>query len=322
MTHQAAGRRGPGRRRAPISRRVALLAFLVAGMISLVAGAPRSGNGLGMMLPAVAALADWPERREVIYLEDGVTYTRLDPDTNYHIVFPEGVKTGATALEGGRDILIDGAHIVMEPEESDLERRAIYIKDATGTVQVQNVFIEGVGDAVFDAIAISAPEATVKLTEIRVEGLRGTFDGFHGDIVQPFGGVKRLVVNGLTGRSNYQGFYLQETRGPIGAVVLRNVNLSYDDNPEDLITYLLWLDGCATYPVTLRNVYIEPRDGQAVVSHAVRPSDDRPKSCLATNDGFEVMWPRIPAIDGVVISGAPPIGDFVPHPEQREENDE
>jgi hypothetical protein len=295
---------------------LALAAVLVSGASFLIAGVSSSDQP-SVTAPSVSAIAQLSHTsvgRAVVYLDDSETHTRLEPDTDYLVVLPDGPKFGATVLEGGRDILIDGGHIVMEWARSDIERRALYIKNASGTVRIQNLFIEGVDGAVFDAIAISAPDAVVQLANIRVEGVRGTFAGFHGDIVQPFGGVKRLVVDGLTGRSSYQGFYLQETSGSIGSVVLRNVNLAYDENPEDDTTFLLWLDGCSTYPVTLRNVYIDPRDGQSVSSHAVRPNDVRPKDCRAVQDGDEVSWPRIPEIDGKVISGTPVAGDFVPRP--------
>ncbi len=174
------------------------------------------------------------------------------------------------------------------------------------------MYIEGRDGIAFDAIAISAPEAVVELFNIRVDGVSGTFAGFHGDIVQPFGGVAELFVNGLTGSSNYQGFYLAETNGPIGAVTLRNVNLSYTENPEDETTYLLWLDDCPPYPVRLDNVYIEPRPGQLIGSHAVQPNDTQDHNCNAQQEGNEVWWPDMPETEGVVIEGTPPDGDFVP----------
>jgi hypothetical protein len=260
-------------------------------------------------------LAHGMEVVELIRLDTGPSYERLDPHVDYVVIFPSEPKIGPTVLEGGHNILIPRGHIVMEPGESELERRAIYIKNATGTVRIENVFIEGSDNAEFDAIAIFAPEAVVELINLRVEGVRGDFDGFHGDIVQPFGGVKKLRVDGLTGRSNYQGFYLQQTAGPIGSVSLRNVNLAYDVNPTNEVTFLLWLDGCDTYPVTLRNVYIEPRNGQLVGTHAVWPSEVQPRRCRAVQQGDEVTWPSVSEIDGMVIQGTPPAGDFVPAPD-------
>jgi hypothetical protein len=257
---------------------------------------------------AAGATDDWV----VVWLGDGPTHTELDPATNYVIMLPDKPKNGPTALEGGRNIIVPGGHIVMSRGETDLERRALYIKDATGTVRIEDLFIEGTDNAEFDAIAISAPEAVVELINIRVEDVHGTFAGFHGDIVQPFGGVRKLYVNGLTGYSSYQGFYLYQTSGAIGSVELWNVNLGYNPNPDDNTTFLLWLEGCSSYPITLRNVYIQPRENQKVIRHAVQPNDVEPRQCRATQEGDSVWWPKIQAVDGRVIEGTPPAGDFVP----------
>jgi hypothetical protein len=282
----------------------ALVAVSALAMVLVLDSFPPGDRAAGLMNAA--------GRWEVVWLEDTATYTELDRDKNYIVMLPATPKTGQTVLEGGHNILVPRGHIVMPGGDTDLERRAVYIKDATGTVRIEDLFIEGVGGAAFDAIAISAPEAVVELINIRVEGVHGTFDGFHGDIVQPFGGVRALYVNGLTGYSSYQGFYLEETSGPIGSVDLRNVNLGYDPNPEDEVTFLLWLNGCVSYPVTLRNVYIAPREGQGVRTHAVRPNAVRPAECRANQTGDTVWWPDIPEVDGMIIEGTPPSGDFVP----------
>lgn len=320
----------PSRRRSPGNRPVGTLAtrfnFLRLGTVAaaIIATAviaaiifiltplrtPRGLTGLTSEIPQEWAYSHgrgW----NVVWLNDGPTYTRLEPGADYIVMLPDGPKLGPTILEGGRNVVVPGGHIVMEGEQAE-DQRAIYIKDATGTVQIRDVFIEGRDGVAFDAIAISAPDAVVELFDIRVEGVSGTYSGFHGDIVQPFGGVRELFVNGLTGRSNYQGFYLSETNGIIGSVTLRNVNLTYDDNPENETTYLLWLDDCAPYPVVLDNVFIEPRPGQRIGSQAVQPNDTQDHRCQARQEGDEVWWPDMPEVDGVVIEGTPPGGDFVP----------
>lgn len=282
----------------------ALLALLTVACVPQL----RSAQTTDAALDAADASDEWV----VVWLGDGPTHTELDPETDYVIMLPDKPKNGSTVLDGGRNIIVPGGHIIMSKGETDLERRALYIKDATGTVRIEDLFIEGTDDAEFDAIAISAPEAVVELINIRVEDVHGTFAGFHGDIVQPFGGVRKLYVNGLTGYSSYQGFYLYQTSGPIGSVELWNVNLSYNPNPDDDTTFLLWLEGCSSYPVTIRNVYIQPRENQKVVRHAVKPNDVKPPQCRAIQEGDIVSWPNIQAVDGEVIDGTPPAGDFVP----------
>lgn len=274
--------------------------ILVALMVSLVP--VTAGAAIGQEPAAVDS--DFRTRLvnpEVIQLGYGGTTSNLKAGRDYIIRLPAGVKTGYTELNGGRNILIDGGTIVMDGSSpSHLQRRAIYIKNATGTVRVQNVNIAGSHSAAeFDAVAISAPAAVVELVNLTVQNLHGSYTGFHGDIVQPFGGVKKLVINGLSGRTSYQGFYLAQTNGTIGSVELRNVSLSYHPNPHQYSSVLLWFDSCTTYPVTLENVYIQPRSGQTM-RDSVRPDD---KGCKPIDSGSSISWPAGSTISGVIQKG-------------------
>jgi hypothetical protein len=239
-----------------------------------------------------------------IQLGTGGTQTRLDRNKDYVIKLPKGEKTGHTMIDGGRNVLINGGTIVMSGSGSDLQRRAIYIKNATGTVRIQNVAITGRNNAAFDAFAIAAPQAVVELVNVRVTNLHGRKSGYHGDIIQPFGGVKKLVVNGLIGRTGYQGFYLAETNGQIGGVELRNVDLAYLPNSSDRSTVIIWFDGCSSYPVTMQNVYIQPRAGQDV-ARSVRPNSG---SCAMRQSGQRWSWPSSSEIVGYITEGSPPDG--------------
>ena len=274
--------------------------ILVALIVSLVSAT--AGAAIGQEPATVDS--DFRSRLvnpEVIQLGYGGTTSKLRAGQDYIIRLPAGVKTGYTELNGGRNILIDGGTIVMDGSSpSHLERRAIYIKNATGTVRIQNVNIAGSHSAAeFDAVAISAPEAVVELVNLTVQNLHGSYAGFHGDIVQPFGGVKKLVINGLTGRTSYQGFYLAQTNGTIGSVELRNVSLSYHPNPNQYSSVLLWFDSCSTYPVTLENVFIQPRSGQTMRA-SVRPDES---GCKPIDSGSTLSWPAGSTISGVIQRG-------------------
>lgn len=251
-----------------------------------------------------------------IALDTGPTYTLLEPSRDYIIDLPDEVKVGHTMIEGGRNVVIRGGQVSIPPGgETDAERRAIYIKNATGTVHIEGVAIDGDEPRGFDGISISAPKAVVQIVNVRVTGILGRFDGFHGDIVQPFGGVEELRIDHLSGTSNYQGLYLAETSGAIGSADIRNVNLSYEANSYDETTYLLWLpvdrETCETYPTALENVYISPRPGQDVADSGVWPNVEVPDGCTASQAGEDIEWPLLPEIVGSVVSGPPPGGDFV-----------
>jgi hypothetical protein len=251
---------------------------------------------------------------QTIQLGTGETQTQLDRTRDYIIKLPAGEKRGYTLIDGGRNVLIDGGSIAISGTGSDLQRRAIYIKNATGTVRVEDVSIRGsTSTAAFDAVAIAAPLAVVELVNLNVSNLHGRMSGYHGDIVQPFGGVKKLIVNGLTGQTAYQGFYLAETGGKIGGVDLRNVRLSYLPNPYDASTVMIWFDGCSTYPVTMQNVSIQPRPGQNV-ARSVRPNGS---GCKPTSNGSIWSWPASSSIDGTITQGSSATGGSEPDKSRR-----
>lgn len=251
-----------------------------------------------------------------VSLDAGPSYTQLKSGNDYVIDLPDEVKVGHTMIEGGRNIVIRGGHVTIPPGgKTDVERRGIYIKNATGTVHIEGVAIDGLESEGFDGISISAPEAILQIVNVRITGITGRFDGFHGDIVQPFGGVRELRIDHLSGTSSYQGLYLTETSGTIGSADIRNVNLSYETNRYDETTYLLWLpvdpSSCETYPVVLKNVYMSPRSGQDVAGFAVWPNTENPAGCTAVETADGITWPSLPEITGRVAAGPPPNGDFV-----------
>lgn len=276
---------------------IALVLLLITSSAPAVLG----GRAPAVDTSTVSDFAAQLSNPQTIQLGTGGTTTRLDRTRDYIIKLPAGQKKGHTVIEGGRNVLIDGGTIVMSGTGSDLQRRAIYIKNATGTVRVQNVTIRGAtSSAAFDAVAISAPSAVVELVNLHVSNLHGSYAGFHGDIVQPFGGVKKLVVNGLVGQTSYQGFYLAETNGRIGGVELRNVQLSYLPNSQQASSVMIWFDGCSTYPVTMQNVSIQPRPGQNV-ARSVRPNSG---NCAPKKSGSNWSWPSNSSIAGSISEGS------------------
>ena len=289
-------------RRRPVIAAAGLIALRLVAALGVLLTGDRVAVGRALGTDFQSQL----KKPKTIRLGKGATRTKLAANKDYIIKLPKGNKTGFTEINGGRNILIDGGSIVMRGRGADHQRRAIYIKDATGTVRIQNVTIRERGRGGIDAIAISAPKAVVQLINLKVEGIGGSYSGFHGDIVQPFGGVRRLVIRGLTGSTSYQGLYLVETGGRIGSVDMQNVDLSYRENKKDRTTIMLWFDGCSSYPVRMRNVYIRPRKGQNVIRHAVR-SD----GCSPTRKGNKIVWPGKSKINGAITEGRPPRGAFV-----------
>ena len=274
--------------------------------------------------PAHAGSLMWapPELENpiTIQLERERSAHRLRDGQDYIVVFPkDGQKVGSTALIGGRNIVIVGGSATVPAD--DKMRRALYIKDATGTVHVEGLEVTCTPDAEFDAFAISAPQATVQLQNIRA-CVRGTQNGFHGDLVQPWGGVKELRVDHFTGFSGYQGFQLPAIRSrTIGQVTLANVDLHSIDEQIARTEpsggnggFLLWTIGGTncdrTFPISMSEVYAEGRPGRSPGT-IVWPSSTKPSDCPTTvRDGI-VSFPHQP-VTGTVTLGKPAKGEFVP----------
>lgn len=254
---------------------------------------------------------------ETIRLGSGRTVTKMDPARDYIIKLPAQRKLGATILMGGHNIVIIGGQISVPAE--DKTRRALFIKGATGTVHVEGLLIDNPDKTEFDAFVIAAPDATVQLQNIRVEGLRGFQNSWHADILQPWGGVQSLRVNGLTGMTGYQGIQLSSLKGQIKDISLRRVNLRSID-PQIWMSgsnggnggYLFWADCTLTAPIKLDQVYLAPRQERRA-DQVVWPAANSKSKCASklTRAGSAITFPALP-IKGEMHIGLPPEGDFVP----------
>jgi len=250
-------------------------------------------------------------------LGDGMTTTRLKDNQDYIIKLPRGVKKGSTYLLGGHNVVLIGGHIALPA--TDEQRRAIYIKDNKGTVHIEGVFIDGSSQLEMDAIDISAPESTVQIQNVRVIGIRGTYSGFHADVVQPFGGVKKLLIDKLTGASYYQGLQLNQDYAKIEGAVLSRINLKSlgaqiwgVNNNGGFLLWLIRAEDCSTaYPVELQDVFVQQRI-ERPITKAVWPPADTTTACgsAVSADGKTASFPKLP-VKGVVNLGAP-AADFVP----------
>ncbi len=254
-----------------------------------------------------------------IDLGTGYTHVTLSTSRDYILKLPNIEKVGGTWIDGGHDVVVIGGAITIptgtQPGTAyDAERNGIYIDNSTGTVQIEGVSIDGSGGAEFDGIDIAAPAATVQLENLRITEVRGKFSNFHADVVQTWGGVKDLRIDHLTATSNYQGLTLDEDLGPIGSAEISDVDLTATTEPPlDKGGHMLWLtsgsESCSGFPVSLSNVYVQPRPGWTL-GESVWPQDDAPLACHETGV-TSAAWPALP-VTGSVQAGIPPEGSYVP----------
>lgn len=248
-----------------------------------------------------------------ITLGAGATVTKLDPARDYIIVLPKTKKLGSTQILGGHNVRIVTGYLSVP--NGDETRRALYIKDATGTVHIEGLLID-VSAAEADGIVIAAPKATVQIQNVHIRGVRGYLRTWHADVVQPWGGVKRLLINGMTAYSAYQGLQFTALKGPIGEVRLSNINLVstgkqiWTNGPNGGNGGFLMYFTCSyNAPTTLTNVYVKQRVERGP-EIAVYPPADSSTKCRSTLDKGRVTFTGLPSIQGHVTIGRK--ADYVP----------
>jgi hypothetical protein len=249
-----------------------------------------------------------------ITLASGFSNVRLQSGRDYVLRLPRGRKLGGAFIEGGHNVVVIGGRISLPADAAtDQQRRGLYFKHQTGTVHVEGVSIDGF-EGEGDGIAIDAPEAIVQLENVRIAGLRGSQAGTHSDVVQPWGGVRQLRIDRLTGSSAFQGLQLPVSMGPIGAAYLRFVDLHALSAPSAQGGgHMLWLTNpgsCSGYTIALEQVYVVPRPGRTL-ANSVWPGVSDGSSCAAVDKGGSVQWPGLP-VRGEVLAGSPDGGEFVP----------
>lgn len=304
-------------------------------LVESMAGDVEGGGG-GVVLPDDAADFRWerptmssPTTHTVTNVGHQQTFT-LSAGTDHIFNIIEQLDDGIQ-ITGGRNVLVLGGAIAISgdwsdvPSDSDVRRRSIYIKDNTGIVHLEGIDID-CGLVECDAIDISGDEGIVQLRYMRLHDINGTFDTFHADGVQIFGGVYEFRAEKCTISSGYQGFYPYNTLSgsQSGGHYLQDVNFIGEDGTPG--GALFWSTDQDEYRATdLQNVWLEPSPGKTFASE-IRPNSG------ATNPDYipvvtssQATWPgsvsdpvtpsgsRVPAvISGILFNGIPPDGDFCP----------
>ncbi|KGM14072.1 hypothetical protein N869_05445 [Cellulomonas bogoriensis 69B4 = DSM 16987] len=296
---------------------VGLVAVLVTGRDQEdLAGPPPSGpEGAGAAeepavptetpdapepVPAVAEEAlTWAppplEDPETIEVDAGRASLDLDPDRDYVIELPpEPLDVpGGVVLNGGRNVVMIGGEIhISRPGQTGPDVRGLYLKDQTGVVHVEGVLFSG--PELAEGINLDQRQgAVVQLQNLRFETVRAGPPEHHADIIQTWAGPRELRVDGLSGSTEYQGFFLLPKefgdQPEPDAFHLRRVDIT--GTPD--AGYLLWRDERG-WPMTIEDVWVDRAQ-----------QDTRRGSVLWRDDQPENWW------DGVEV-GAPPDGPFVP----------
>lgn len=222
----------------------------------------------------------------------------LDPGRDYVVQMPATPLDGPGGLtiRGGRNVVLIGGDISVSrsaPGGYVGARRGLMLSGQTGTVHIEGLLIHGKG--LSEGINLAEPfGATVQLQNIRVATVRAdderTFSDNHPDVLQTWAGPANLRVDGLTGATDYQGFFLHPYQFPVKKRVERFEFKRVNIRGTPTARYLLWQ--ATRFPLHASEVFITSR----------RVSRKRIGS----------LWPRKSRTWSRVRRGVPSGGDFVP----------
>ena len=203
-----------------------------------------------------------------ITMSSGTSYVSMDPTRDYIIKIKAGtVFTRPLSLVGGRNVVFEDAVMQYAPPlgaEPGWLVRGLYLVDQTGVMWVRNLQIRG---PLLEGIDLSQKKgASVVLRNIVVDPVFGSQTGHHADVLQTWAGPGRLVVDGLTGTSNFQGVFLQPADTWDGPdpdfIVLRNIRLDMSQGIYALMSY-----AHGAYPIVATDI--------SVKYNPARPSRDQ-----------------------------------------------
>jgi hypothetical protein len=248
----------------------------------------------GPATPAPATMAgslwDRPALRDPITVvaDAGHRDLRLDPTRDYLVSLAPGAVSipGGLSISGGHDVVIDAGHIAVPDAAGGL-----VLKGQTGVMWVHDLRISG--PELMEGIDLDQrePGATVVLRNVLVDAVHGSAATNHADLLQTWAGPARLLVDGFTGSTDYQGFFLlpnQHFAGPEPQYFdLRHVDI------DDHGGYALWRGTGSTWPLRLQDVQVRP--------NPAKPGRD------------QWLWPKPSGGDGSwsAVAGTAPAASFV-----------
>lgn len=248
--------------RAPFTRiGAAALALVVVGIAVAVALVLTSNTRRSHSRSGVAPVA-WPAPAlhdpQVIHLTSANTNLKLSDSRDYVLELPRDTPLQAPAgltIAGGHNVVMVGGTINV-PGRSG----AGLLENQTGTVHIEGVRFTG--PQLMEGLDLSEPDgATVELENIYFATVHGSYTTNHADLIQSWAGPKRLLVDGLVGSTQYQGFFLlpnQHDPGPPPQLFdLRNVYINDSGG-----AYALWLQTTPAVPLHVFDVSVTPNQAR------------------------------------------------------------
>jgi hypothetical protein len=178
---------------------------------------------------------------------------RLDSNRDYKLVLPANGPLRAPnglRISGGHNVVLVGGTIDIPGHSGAGE-----LQDQTGTIHLEGVRFTGT--QLMEGLDLQEPNATVELENIYFATVHGTYTTNHADLIQTWAGPKRLLIDGLYGTTQYQGFFLlpnQHYTGPAPQLFdFRNIYINDQGG-----AYALWLQTSPRVPLHVSNVNVTP----------------------------------------------------------------
>ncbi|MGH2859558.1 MAG: hypothetical protein ACRDMJ_18955 [Solirubrobacteraceae bacterium] len=223
---------------------------------------------------------------------------KLSPTQDYVLRCPPGPLQLAAPLtiSGGHNVVLEDCDV-----ELTVANWAGELRDQTGTLWLHDVHFGG--QSLTGGIQMQEPGATVVMRDVYFDEVHGSYQTNHAELIQTWSGPRRLLIDGLTGSTGYQGLFLlpdQFDSGPAPQVFdLRDIDI--DDSQG---AYALWLGDVTGSPSSeaagaiptwnVENVYVVPNPTRTWPGWWLWPKPSTP----------DPTW-------DAVISGAPPGGSYV-----------
>lgn len=127
----------------------------------------------------------------------------LDQHKDYVLTCPNGRMklTWALVVWGGHNVVLQNCDV-----DVTVPNWAAAFKDQTGTLWIDDVHFGG--RHLTGGIQLQEPSSTVVMRDVLFDKMYGSFTTNHAECIQTWAGPKRLLVDGLTCSTTYQGLFL------------------------------------------------------------------------------------------------------------------
>jgi PKD repeat protein len=194
---------------------------------------------------------------------------KLDSTKDYLLVMPPtvlDVGAGNFSINGGRRVVLIGGEMTAAANDNGAIRATNQIE----YLHIEGLKISGTVPDLAEGIQLQSQDTCiVQLINIETDQVTGSYEGHHADIVQTWGGGPfKLRIDGLTGRTDYQGWMLQSGSLTTAGTVptgwdFRHINIIHAPNG------LGWIMYDADPPaanIDFTEVYFEGNDNSGIYS--------------------------------------------------------